>query len=258
MASTKISLGRQTNLDATSQKITSVLDPTNPQDAATKAYVDGRLGAADAMTFKGVIDASTNPNYPAASAGDTYKISVAGKIGGASGPNVQVGDLILCLVDATSSGTEASVGANWSIIQTNIDGAVTGPASSTASNFPTFSGTSGKVIQDSGLSLDTNTGLTADSDTKIPSQKAVKAYVDAQVGGGTPTFHTRETPTGAVNGSNTSYTLATTPTAGSEEVYLNGLLQEPGAGNDYTISGGTITYLAAPISGDKIRVNYRS
>ena len=36
-----------------------------------------------------------------------------------------------------------------------------------------------------------------------------------------------------------------------------GLLQEPGAGNDYTISTNTITYLTAPVSGDKIRVNYR-
>lgn len=70
-------------------------------------------------------------------------------------------------------------------------------------------------------------------------------------------FVTRETPAGSINGSNTAFTLANTPTAGTEEVFLNGLLQEPGAGNDYTISGATITYLTAPISGDKIRVNYR-
>lgn len=67
---------------------------------------------------------------------------------------------------------------------------------------------------------------------------------------------TRETPSGSVNGSNTSFTLANTPIVGTEEVYLNGLQQEPGAGNDYTISGATITYLTAPISGDKIRVSY--
>lgn len=36
------------------------------------------------MLFKGGIDASTNPNYPAADAGWAYKITVAGKIGGAS------------------------------------------------------------------------------------------------------------------------------------------------------------------------------
>jgi hypothetical protein len=68
---------------------------------------------------------------------------------------------------------------------------------------------------------------------------------------------TRETPTGAVNGVNTTFTLAATPTAGTEEVFLNGLLQEPGAGNDYTIASATITMLAAPVSGDRLRVNYR-
>lgn len=67
---------------------------------------------------------------------------------------------------------------------------------------------------------------------------------------------TRETPSGSVNGSNTTFTLANTPTSGTEEVYLNGVQQEPGAGNDYTISGATITYLTAPLSGDKIRVSY--
>lgn len=70
-------------------------------------------------------------------------------------------------------------------------------------------------------------------------------------------FITRETPTGSINGSNVTFTLANTPTAGTEEVFLNGIQQEPGAGNDYTISSATITYLTAPISGDKIRVNYR-
>lgn len=92
---------------------------------AIKTYVDGLIAANDAMVFKGVINASTNPNYPAADAGHTYRISVAGKIGGASGPNVEVGDMLLCTVDSTAAGTQAAVGANWAIIQTNIDGALT-------------------------------------------------------------------------------------------------------------------------------------
>lgn len=70
-------------------------------------------------------------------------------------------------------------------------------------------------------------------------------------------FVTREVPSGSINGSNVTFTLANTPTAGSEEVYLNGVLQESGAGNDYTISGATITYLSAPLTGEKLRVSYR-
>lgn len=69
---------------------------------------------------------------------------------------------------------------------------------------------------------------------------------------------TRETPGGAVNGSNTEYTVSLTPVAGSEQVFLNGLLQEPGAGNDYTISGTSIAFADAPVSGDRIRVTYIS
>jgi len=66
----------------------------------------------------------------------------------------------------------------------------------------------------------------------------------------------RETPTGLVNGSNAVFALANTPNTGSEQVFLNGLLQEPGAGNDYTIAAATITFLSAPLTGDRLRVTY--
>jgi hypothetical protein len=57
-------------------------------------------------------------------------------------------------------------------------------------------------------------------------------------------------PTGTINGSNTSFTLSPTPgTAANVNCFLNGVQQRQGAGNDYTISGGTITYLTAPPTG---------
>jgi hypothetical protein len=67
---------------------------------------------------------------------------------------------------------------------------------------------------------------------------------------------TRETPSGAVDGSNQAYTLAHSIVLGSEQVFLNGLLQEPGVGNDYTIASNVITMNAAPITNDRIRVTY--
>ena len=63
-------------------------------------------------------------------------------------------------------------------------------------------------------------------------------------------FVDKETPSGSINGSNDTFTLANTPVAGSEHLYLNGILQESGGGNDYTISGATITMLTAPLTGD--------
>lgn len=86
----------------------------------------------------------------------------------------------------------------------------------------------------------------------ISDDKLVEDYLIATK------YIVRETPTGAVDGVNTTYTLANTPVAGKEMVFLNGVLQEPGVGNDYTISGATITYLSAPFTGDKVRVTYVS
>lgn len=72
-------------------------------------------------------------------------------------------------------------------------------------------------------------------------------------------FATREVPTGTVDGVNDTFTLASTPFAGTEEVYVNGLQQDAGGANDYTISGAVITFNAGaiPQSGSKIRVSYR-
>jgi hypothetical protein len=73
----------------------------------------------------------------------------------------------------------------------------------------------------------------------------------------------RAAPTGAVNGSNTTFTIASNMVSGSEEVFKNGILMNAGAGNDYTIAYGatsTITFLTAPSSlggyTDVIIVNY--
>lgn len=92
---------------------------------AVKAYVDALIAASDAVVFKGVTDCSANPNYPAADAGHLYIVSVAGKIGGASGVSVEAGDMFICKVDGTASGNQAAVGANWGVVQTNINGALT-------------------------------------------------------------------------------------------------------------------------------------
>lgn len=148
---------------------------------AVKAYVDGLLAASDAVVYKGAIDCSANPNYPAADAGHLYRVSVAGKIGGASGVNVEAGDTLLCNTDATAAGTQAAVGTKWNVIQVNIDGAVIGPASATDGHIPQFNGTTGKLLKD-GLPLDTDNTLAANSDTRVASQKATKGYVDTASG----------------------------------------------------------------------------
>jgi hypothetical protein len=63
----------------------------------------------------GDLDCSTNPNYPAAEVGHIYDITIAGKIGGASGFEVLSGYSIVCTTDS-AAGDHATVGANWKII----------------------------------------------------------------------------------------------------------------------------------------------
>jgi hypothetical protein len=114
-----------------------------------------------------------------------------------------------------------------------------------------FAGTVANAGTTPAITISTTvTGLLKGNGTAISAATAGTDYMAPA------NFVVRETPTGAVNGVNTTFTLANTPVAGTEQVFLNGILQEPGAGNDYTISGLTITYLAAPLTNDKIRVTY--
>lgn len=98
---------------------------TNTTQAASTAFVTAAVAASvtNLLEFKGNIDCSTNPNYPAGSAGDTYYVSVAGKVGGASGTDVAVGDAVVCKTD-NAGGTQAAVGSSWFVLEKNLGGAL--------------------------------------------------------------------------------------------------------------------------------------
>lgn len=72
-------------------------------------------------------------------------------------------------------------------------------------------------------------------------------------------FAESEVPTGTVNGSNAAFTLANSPVTGSLKVYKNGIRQQAGSGNDYTLSGTTITFQSGniPQTGDVLLCDYR-
>lgn len=65
-------------------------------------------------------------------------------------------------------------------------------------------------------------------------------------GGSGDTWTVNETPSGTINGSNTVFTLAGTPSSGKLILFLNGVYQKPTT--DYTLSGNTITMVTAPAS----------
>ena len=120
--------------------------------------LDNLLATNDAMVFKGTIGgdaAATIHELPVKhSAGETYRVyDIKGGNGGkylGNGEVCEIGDLIICIKD----GTTHSAG-DWTIVQTNIDGAVINTdGSSTDGHIAIFSGKKGRIIKDSGKSFD--------------------------------------------------------------------------------------------------------
>jgi len=121
--------------------------------AFVKTAIEQGMATADALVYKGTQAGGSTGDYgaltPAANKGDVYKITTAGKVDGVA---VEVGDMIICNTDETAAATAvnySTIAANWDFIQTNIDGAVVGPASATDSHIALFDGASGKLIKNS-------------------------------------------------------------------------------------------------------------
>lgn len=116
----------------TSIPVLPASNPTTDNQAVRKKYVDDADGALqtqinslEVVVNSGVkvplpLDCSANPNYPASSAGDQYKVTAAGKIGGASGISVELNDTIIC-TETNAGGTQATVGTKFYITQSNVD-----------------------------------------------------------------------------------------------------------------------------------------
>lgn len=126
-------------------------DPVDNLELATKQYVDKILSANDAMIFKGVIDDTHPLPTTGYEVGHTYRVNTAGTY---ADQKCEQGDLIICIADASSTSTP-----HWTVAQTNIDGAVIGPNTSTANAVPTFADATGKVIKDNPAVTIDNTGL---------------------------------------------------------------------------------------------------
>lgn len=100
-----------------------------------KTYVNNLLAELNgAMVFKGTIGNSTSgatvTSLPTAkySAGWTYRVVTAGNYAGQA---CEIGDLIIAIKDGPTSGTSV-VNADWTVAQTNIDGAVISSSTLTA------------------------------------------------------------------------------------------------------------------------------
>lgn len=93
-------------------------------------------------------------------------------------------------------------------------------------------------LSNSGVAAGNYNGFTVDIYGRITSAVDTENIVLAN-------YLVREQLTGTINGVNATFTIGYTPKPGKESIFRNGQLLNPGVGNDYTISGTTIT-LAYP------------
>ena len=216
-------------------KLTTVATPTDSGDATTKGYVDNLIAALPtAYRYRNVKVATTgniNLSNPATSTID--------------GIGLAAGNRVLVLNQSTASqngiyvfdtSSTAMVRATDSDLWDELVGSLVYVDQGTVQGEYRFFCTS-------------NTGGTLGSTSVTYSQDSSGTLSPAN-------FVFGEIPSGAINGSNTTYTISVTPTTSTLSLYLNGMLLRSGAGNDYTITTNTITMTTAPVSGDVLIANY--
>jgi hypothetical protein len=214
-----------------------------PRADAVITYVDSLLAANDAMIFKGTIGAGGTPGtLPTGtiSAGWTYRVVATGTYAGVV---CEIGDLVIGVADALGN-----VNSTWTVAQTNIDGAVVGPASSTDNRFALFNGATGKIIKDAGFSATTvgqnlisltNPGTI--SFTRINADNSVSSLSDTDF----------RTAIGAAASGQTMF-IGTTSVAinrSSSSLVLTGITSIDG--NAATVTNGVYTTGAQTIAGVK-------
>ncbi len=235
---TQVGLG---NVDNVQQVPMSYLDTdvalTANSDAkvatqkATKAYVDTKIaGYAGALIYKGTIDGSqtlTAQGITAIVKGEYYKVSVAGTATGIntpSGTGLSIGDQVIANVTKGTGitgadfdgidNTEAADLVRLSSTQTLTNKTINAD-NNTISNLETDNFKVGVI--------DTDTTLAGNSDTKIPTQKATKTYVDNKTTGqakkyvGTITSLATGTVTAATHGCGTDPLVQIWVTNGSNK-----------------------------------------
>lgn len=86
----------------------------NDLDVIPKAYADDLL-----LGVLKTIQVYSEDSFPAAKAGDSFMFTKAFDVFGSDGPEVQEGDIMIC-IDDSEGGTYSEVGVQFAIINTNV------------------------------------------------------------------------------------------------------------------------------------------
>ncbi len=106
--------------DGSTSLLTNLSYRISPQqfadnDVVTKKFVDDNLKS----TLKAVKKYSSTTSYPVASSGDSFVITHEASSFAEDGPEVQTGDLLVCIEDSIG-GTHSQVGDQFAILNTNV------------------------------------------------------------------------------------------------------------------------------------------
>lgn len=216
------------------QSITSQQSTNLPTSAAVVSLVSTAIGAVDAMRFKGTVgtaSGATTASLPTSGVkrGDTYRVVTLSShptipwssIGVGEGPTLENGDIVIALID---SATRAS--SDWTVAQTNIDGAVTASTTTTNGYLAKFTGD--KIVANGPqLGSSTTTFLRNDGTWATPAGTAptYTSFTGNPTANATPGFgdtvtvsQISQSTTGQVSGTDRTITIpsatATNSTAG--------------------------------------------
>jgi hypothetical protein len=147
----------------------------------------------------------------------------------------------------TSSLTSVGVltGGTWNATAVTVPYGGTGAASFTA-YAPIFGGTTSTGTLQSGTVGTAGQVLTSNGAGALPTFQAVSSSV----------YHRATAVTGTQDSANKTFAIANAVSAGSEQIFVNGILKAPGSSNDYVLTGTALVFQAgypAPTATDVIR-----
>lgn len=215
---------------------------TSSTQIATTAFVINEIGskisAAQALRFKGTIGTDGDVTELPANhtVGDTYVVKAAGNF---AGEGCEAGDMIICV----KSGTTAANG-DWSVIQRNLDGAVTGKSLTANTVILGNGGSTVKALANG------TTGYVLKATASGPAWQAEKDTVYTHPAGGAPSktsgFYKFSTDSTSHVASVTAVTKA--------DITALGI---PGADTNttYTFVGGNGSFDVTPSGGSKQTVS---
>lgn len=210
-------------------------DPTESDQAATKNYVDTHGGGSGTVTSVSVTTAN----------------GVSGSVA-----NATTTPAISLTLGAI---TPTSVSASGNVTGSNLSGTNTGNETTTTIGSLINGATSKSTPVDADqLGLMDSAASNILKKLSWSNVKAtLKTYFDTIYSTGIAVD--LEVPSGSIDGSNVTFTLAHNPITGSLHLYLNGVLQDPT--DDFSLSTNTITFTIAPSVGTdataRLRASYR-